>query len=152
MTDIGEVFDPDTGEQMVYAGTARRIVKMPDLVYFLWILVYYSPSSGKYHRLLPDFLAPYKHYTVPTIDASASDDPDIDAYDKPSDSSRSRWKKWIAFLNDFVLKQTDSVPMSDDMLQTDIHHSYMFRYRDRRCWLAVLISAIYSVQTTLTLS
>lgn len=80
---------------MRYCGTARRTVKEPGRKWYIWIPVYYSEAAHRYHRILPGFLLPYKHYTVNTIKASEDDHQDLDLYDLPSDSSRIRWHSWL---------------------------------------------------------
>ena len=77
---------------MKKAGTARRIVREADETYFIWIHIYYDEVSGKYHRALPEFLLPFKHYIREVIRAAVNDHPDLDLYDYPSDSTRIRWK------------------------------------------------------------
>ena len=84
---------------MKQTGTARRIVREPDRSYFIWIPVYRSKATGRYHRVLPDFLIPYKHYTTIVVKASEEDDVDLDYYSLPSDSSRARWHSWLLALD-----------------------------------------------------
>lgn len=67
---------------------------MPGRTITIWIDVYLD-SKNKYHRALPDFLIPYKHYSVQTIESALDDDMDLDQYDNPSDSSRSRWESML---------------------------------------------------------
>lgn len=86
-----DVLCPDTGTVMKLSGTAKRIVREPDHTFYIWIPVYYSEQTGRYHRGLPDFLRPYKHYTLNTIMASLENHTDLDLHDLPSDSSRYRW-------------------------------------------------------------
>ena len=78
---------------MKIVGYVKRIFRIPDEICFIRIPVYYSESEDKYHRGLPDFLVPFKHYKVETLTAAVNDDQDLDQYSFPSDSSRSRWKK-----------------------------------------------------------
>ena len=92
------------------SGTARRIVKEPDHSYWLWIPVYYSESENRYHRVLPNFLVKFKHYTIQTITEAANDDQDLDQYDLPSDSSRKRWKD-LAYA---LLNWKSDLKLSDD--------------------------------------
>lgn len=87
-----EIRSPKSGEVMKLVGHARRTVKIPDHTEYLWIPIYYSPSNNRYHRALPDFLLPFKHYWVTAI-ADEINDQDPDRYSNPSDSTRSRWKK-----------------------------------------------------------
>lgn len=91
--DSEAICHPDTGEVLRRVGKARRIVREPDHTYCLLIPVCYSESEDKYHRVLPDFLVPYKHYSLSAICRAVNDDQDLDLYDFPSDSSRIRWKK-----------------------------------------------------------
>jgi hypothetical protein len=86
-----DVLCPDTGTPMRQCGTARRIVREPDHTFFIWIPVFYSPAADRYHRVLPDFLLPFKHYITNVLYASAHNPEDLDPYDLPSDSSRTRW-------------------------------------------------------------
>ena len=88
------VLDPETGLPMRFCGTARRCVKTPKGSYWIWIPVAVS-SNGRHHRVLPDFLVPYKHYSVQTIESALDNDLDLDLYSFPSDSSVSRWNKWL---------------------------------------------------------
>ena len=88
------VLDPETGLPMRFCGTARRCVKTPKGSYWIWIPVAVS-SNGRHHRVLPDFLVPYKHYTVQTIESALDNDLDLDRYSLPSDSSVYRWNKWL---------------------------------------------------------
>ena len=80
---------------MVWVGTVKRIVRKPDQYYWLWIPIFYSESEKRYHRVLPAFLAAFKHYTVKTITDAVNDDQELDQYDLPSDSSRIRWKDLV---------------------------------------------------------
>jgi len=80
---------------MKQCGTARRIAREPDRTIFIWIPVYYSEADDRYHRALPDFLEIFKHYTRNVIKAAENNDPDMDLYDHPSDSTRIRWHLFL---------------------------------------------------------
>lgn len=88
------VLDPYTGEPMKKCGTCRRIVRTPYGVFYVWIEVYVD-SQGHYHRALPDFLIPYKHFSVQTIEAALDHDQDLDLYDNPCDTTMKRWNTWM---------------------------------------------------------
>lgn len=92
IVDSDSILDPATGKPMKKSGTARRIVKKADNKFILHIPVYYCESEDRYHRILPNFLVKFKHYTVETIAQAINDDQDLDLADLPSDSSRKRWK------------------------------------------------------------
>lgn len=89
----------DTLHTMELAGTARRIVKSGTDIFCIWIPVYID-SYHKYHRALPNFLLPYKHYTIETIMKAIHNDPDIDLFDLPCDSTIIRWKTKLSSLFD----------------------------------------------------
>ena len=76
---------------MKQCGTARRIVREPDHTFYIWILVYYCETTGKYHRVLPDFLIGFVHHSVYTVLAAIEKNEDLDLYDYPSDITRMRW-------------------------------------------------------------
>ena len=54
---------------MKQSGTARRIIRDPDKTYYIWIPVYYSEEAHRYHRVLPDFVIPFKQYVSNVIRA-----------------------------------------------------------------------------------
>ena len=76
---------------MKQCGTAKRIVREPDRTFFIWIPVCYCESTGKYHRILPDFLIKFVHYTVYVISASLDDDPELIDNISPCRKTRKRW-------------------------------------------------------------
>ena len=88
------VLDPETGLPMTLRGTARRCVKTPTGSYWLWIPIAVS-ANGRYHRVLPAFLLPYKHYSVQSIESALDWDQVLDSYPLPSDSSVYRWNRWL---------------------------------------------------------
>ena len=87
---------------MKLAGTARRIVKAGTDTFYIWIPVYID-SDHKYHRALPNFLLPYKHYKLDTIKMAIRNDPDIDLFDLPCDSTIMRWKSKMSSLFDLEI-------------------------------------------------
>lgn len=89
---------------MTKVGTVKRIVRVPDDKYTIWVSVYYSESEDTFHRALPDFLVPYKHYAAGTIEDALTDNPDLDVCTLPSDVQRGRWKK-LAY--DFLRRKSE---------------------------------------------
>ena len=55
-----------------------------------------NPACGKVHRMLPDILAPFKHYQESVITDAIDDriDPDT-SDDRPSATTVVRWKHWL---------------------------------------------------------
>lgn len=89
------VLDPYTGEPMKKCGTCRRIVRTPFGTFYVWIEVYVD-SQGHYHRALPDFLLPYKHFSVQTVEAALDNDKDLDMYNySPCGTTVQYWKDWL---------------------------------------------------------
>lgn len=78
--------------------TVRRIVREPgNHIFYVWIPVYYCEETESYHRGIPNFLLPYKHYTVFTIKESIDNNVDIDLFNKPCDLTRYLWAKNIEY-------------------------------------------------------
>jgi len=59
-------------------------------------------DCSRLHRELPDFLAPYKHYTTATIENVVDEVIDSGDYDYPCERTMMRWKDWI-------LRNTDNI-------------------------------------------
>lgn len=55
-----------------------------------------NPRCEKLHRMLPDFLVPFKHYTEDVISDAVTDRlrPEL-IDDAPSPATIRRWKRWI---------------------------------------------------------
>ena len=58
----------------------------------------YNPRCMRVHRMLPDFMVPYKQYSEETIawvlDEAVSCN-DLDTEDFPSESTMKRWNQWL---------------------------------------------------------
>lgn len=77
----------------------KRYAKLQDRkTIILLIPVYYSEATNRYHRCLPDFLLPYKHYVTPIILLALNHPVSLDEFSFPSDSSRFRWIKLFSFI------------------------------------------------------
>ena len=56
-----------------------------------------NPGCGKVHRMLPDFIVPFKHYREETIsDAIDGRLSSNETDDQPSEHLIQLWKRWIA--------------------------------------------------------
>ena len=56
-----------------------------------------DPSCGKIHRMLPDFMVPFKHYAEDVISDSINDSAEqSQVCDGPSAATIDRWKRWTA--------------------------------------------------------
>ena len=55
-----------------------------------------EPGCRKVHRMLPDFMVPFKHYTEDVISDSVNDTSEHSQIcDGPSSATVNRWKRWI---------------------------------------------------------
>lgn len=55
-----------------------------------------NPRCQRLHRMLPDFLVPFKHYTEDVISDAVNDRLDLTLInDAPSPVTILRWKRWI---------------------------------------------------------
>lgn len=55
-----------------------------------------NPQCRKIHRMLPDFLVPFKHYAEEVISKAVNDMLDLNTTDDaPSPVTIQRWKRWI---------------------------------------------------------
>lgn len=115
--------------------------------FFIQIFVY-QYSDGSYHRAIPSFLAPYKHYSIQTIETALDLECDLDQYDLPSDSSRYRWNVWLEtllLLLDNILASVVEKPADDatSLLQwlREKHHRNTHKspdYLSSNGWMAVI--------------
>lgn len=136
--------DPYTNESLSPCGTCSRIVKTPEDTFTIWIEVY-RDSKGKYHRALPDFLLPYKHYSIQTIESMLDDDDNLYGHSNiPSGSTEYRWNRWM---HDFLFKH--QVTDSDALLYRlkSKHNHTRTHFLSASGWLAELY--FHSFQTTL---
>ena len=61
-----------------------------------------NPRCRKLHRMLPDFLVPFKHYLEDVISDAINDRLNLELIDEaPSPATIRRWKRWI------LINQTD---------------------------------------------
>ena len=76
-----------------------------------WFVIerYSCPAGCGIHRLIPDFLAPYKHYDIDIITGVLNGiiTPEKQAFeDYPCEKTMERWKAWIAlnliFINGYL--------------------------------------------------
>ena len=126
---------------MEIVGTVRRIVRKPDDTYYIWIPVCCSKEGDhkSYHRVIPDFLVPYKHYDAETISKGIADNAELDIASLPSDSSIYRWKKWICALYKKLTDKLNSCTF-DPLLQ--ILRKINFRNSDN---CVELVTVFYSL-------
>ena len=97
---------PRCGERMVYRERCRRQEKTAGGdTWDYWISRYKCKPCQHTVRVLPDFLAPFKHYNVDIImdvidGRITSDDPEYEMY--PCEQTMRRWKKWFLQNETFI--------------------------------------------------
>lgn len=114
---------------MNLAGTARRIVKSGTDTFYIWIPVYID-SDHKYHRTLPNFLLPYKHYKLDTIKMVIRNNPDIDLFDLPCDSTIIRWKSKLSSLFNLGTSLLSWNPLHSYHLSSLVQITLPFHFSD----------------------
>ena len=93
ITGIDKEIICDDGTVLTLFTHVWRIVKEPDKTYHIRIPVYKDKENNKYHRGLPSFLIPHKHYTAQTIQSVIDDEDDIRS-SLISDCLRRIWISW----------------------------------------------------------
>ena len=109
------------------------------------------------HRLIPDFLAPYKHYDIDIITGvlNGTITPEKQAFeDYPCEKTMERWKAWIALNLIFINGYLKSVGIR--LLAMGIALAYAtanlveeLRNRNRYGWLKIIIKAVYNTGSSL---
>ena len=102
------------------------------------------------HRMLPDFLAPFKHYQEPVISGVLDGEIDpADADDRPSDQSAKRWSHWLMMneLNiDGYLKSVAhrELGFSEELLRSGVSLLGKLRSSIPYGWLRAILRIIYN--------
>ena len=152
MTATGEVRDPETNTPMKPYGFARRKFIEPHVesdprVFHVWVPVYVNPETGRHHRVLPDFLLPFKHYTVQSMEAVIEADEDTDICDYPCESTKRNWISQFAdFWDSLVAHLEDAPSLVAEILGAAARRLTCAgglpvndRYRDPFSWVACLV-------------
>jgi len=109
-----------------------------------------NPRCKKLHRMLPDFLVPFKHYTEDVISDAVSDRLDINkTNDEPSVPAILRWKRWISLNTDDINGHLRSIGhrelgFSEELLRSSV--SLLNKLMDSvpRGWLRTILRLIYN--------
>lgn len=111
----------------------------------------YCDTCERYHRELPDKLAPYKHYAAriirAVIDDTCYEDDDLDE-DYPCDATQQRWKDEISTLKTDIDGSLRSVIVrlpgfSEELLKSADSLLHELRKKSTE-WLAVINRALYN--------
>jgi len=117
-----------------------------------WIERRSCPAGCGLHRILPDFLAPYKHYDIDIITGVLNGEitSDMLAFeDYPCEKTMERWNKWIAlnlvFINAYLKSvgiRLFAIGIALAYAATDLVEE--LKNRTRRGWLKTIIRAVYN--------
>jgi len=141
MTDIDKVITCEDGSVLKLYSYVWRIVKEPDRIWKIRIPVYRNVKMNCYHRGLPSFLLPYKHYTVQTIQTAIDHETVLDCFSLPCDSSRLAWRDWYesiklhldkrlnqleSYVHSFLLCLGLKLPSSQDSMSSKLRSLFSF--------------------------
>lgn len=109
-----------------------------------------NKRCGRIHRMLPDFLAPFKHYPEPVISDvldGGIDPADVD--DCPSAQSAKRWGQWLmknkrnidGYLKSVAHRELD---FSEELLKSGVSLLGKLRSSIPGGWLRTILRIIYN--------
>lgn len=109
-----------------------------------------NPRCKKLHRMLPDFLVPFKHYTEDVISDAVSDRLDLNkTNDEPAVPTILRWKRWISLNTDDINGHLRSIGhrelgFSEELLRSSV--SLLNKLMDSvpQGWLRTILRLIYN--------
>ncbi len=115
------------------------------------------PAGCGLHRLIPDFLAPYKHYDIDIITGvlNGTITPDMLAFeDYPCERTMERWQEWIVLNLIFINAYLKSVGIR--LFAMGIALAYAatdlveeLRDRNHHGWLRIVIRAVYNTGSSM---
>ena len=109
------------------------------------------------HRILPPFLAPYKHYDLDIITGvlNGSITPETEAFqDYPCEATMKRWQKWLAlnlvFINQYM-KSVGARLLAVGMALLLSANAVVeeLRERNKRNWLRIVLRVVYNTGESL---
>ena len=125
-------------------------------------LAQFSPDrrlrrTGIFNRLIPDFLAPYKHYDIDIITGvlNGTITPDMLTFeDYPCEKTMERWQEWIVLNLIFINAYLKSVgirlfAMGIALAYTATDLVEELRDRNHHGWLKIVIRAVYNTGSSL---
>jgi len=90
---------PACGAKLVLHAKYQRKVKLPEavLIMIITIIRYRCTGCGKNHAILPDFLAPYRRYAMPVIEAAVAAvvEDEVPLEKAPGDQDTATTRRWV---------------------------------------------------------
>ena len=138
---------------LIYRDHCRRIVRQ-DGGESEWIHIprhqCSNPKCRRIHRMLPDFLVPFKHYQEAVV-VDAVDDRLLpeDADDRPSRQTVCHWKWWIQLNASDIEGQMRSVAhrelgYTEELLRSSVPLLSYLRSSVPEGWLKLILRIIYN--------
>ena len=110
----------------------------------------YAGNCGAYHRELPDFLAPYKHYETEVISGVLDEVVSADDMEDncPCDSTVASWHHWLMInelrIDGYLKSEGSRLPgFTEELLKTGVS---LLKYLRSSCqnWLEIILRFIYN--------
>ena len=107
-------------------------------------------NCGAYHRELPDFLAPYKHYETEVISGVLDEVVSADDMEDncPCDSTVASWHHWLMInelrIDGYLKSEGSRLPgFTEELLKTGVS---LLKYLRSSCqnWLEIILRFIYN--------
>ena len=114
-----------------------------------------NPRCGKVHRMLPDFMVPFKHYTEDVIsDCVNNDSEQSQPCTGPSASTISRWKRWLSLNTPDIEGHLKSIGhrelgFSKELLNTSVSLLGKLMRSIPHEWLRTILHLLYNSGTFL---
>ena len=161
-SELDNIFLPDSSEylcptckkgDLIYRDHCKRIVRH-ECGEFEWIRIprcqCSNPGCRKVHRMIPDFLVPYKHYEEPIICDAVDEriDP-AESDDRPSSQSIRHWKYWVLLNADDINGHLKSVAhrelgYGEELLKSGVSLLAKLRESISDGWLKIILRTIYN--------
>ena len=111
-----------------------------------------NPQCRKIHRMLPDILIPYKHYSEETIsgvlDGVVTPD-DTESENYPCETTMERWRRWFEANRSNIEGQLKSIGyrllgFGEELLRSDSSLLTRLRSSAPAAWLRTVLRYIYN--------
>lgn len=109
-----------------------------------------NPKCRKLHRMLPDILVPYKHYSESVINDAVNDTLELDRIkDAPSLVTIRRWKRWIRLNSTDIDGQLKSIAHRELGFSKELLKSGVSLLKEMMCsipygWLRTILRILYN--------
>ena len=140
---------PECSEELEYRDSVFRIFKVEGgKKNNLLIRRLQCCNCSRIHRELPDFLAPYKHYTTEVIENVVDEIINSSDFDYPCEKTMQRWKDWILKNKDRINGHLKSVAFrilnfNEELLRSSVCLLSELQ-KEGEEWLGKILRVIYN--------